>query len=241
MFGSKSGSHQWIIVTVDLKAAFQFECRDEDYKLWSPSGSLTGRPCLLGHQVSYQRRLAHSNCYNGRSYTRPTTVDNCECRREDYECDFGFKEDSALTNQCVRDPDAVGYDPFSIPISCRVGSFYNRTKGYRLVPGDTCINSANSNFSPELISCPVAEEADFILVAQRQKILRVDLRDPTKLDPLPLPALQNVFAIEFDLRSNCVYWADSLQDKIWRLCMDGKSLPQVLVESQLGTILVYVF
>ena len=36
------------------------------------------------------------------------------------------------------------------------------------------------------------------------------------------------------MKLKCVYWADSLQDKIWRLCMDGKSLPQILVESQLG-------
>lgn len=75
-----------------------------------------------------------------------------------------------------------------------------------------------------------------MLVAQRQKILRIDLRNPTKLEPLPLPSLQNVFAVEFDMKANCVIWADSLQDKIWRLCMDGKSLPQVLVESQLESI-----
>jgi sortilin-related receptor len=127
-------------------------------------------------------------------------------------------------------------DPFTIPNTCSVGQFYNRTKGYRLVAGDTCTGGDVSRYSPELISCPVAEESDFILVAQRQKILRIDLRNPTHADPLPLPSLQNVFAIEFDLKNNCVYWADSLQDKIWRLCMDGKSMPQLLVESQLESI-----
>lgn len=235
MFGSKSGSHQWIIVTVDLKAAFQYECKDDDYKLWSPSGSLLGRPCLLGHQISYQRRMTHSNCYNGKTYIRPTTVANCECRREDYECDFGFKEEE-VTNQCVRDPDST-IDLFSVPTRCPVGEFYNRTKGYRLVPGDTCVEGdSGSRFAPDRLSCPVSEEADFILVAQRQKILRIDLRNTGRLDELPLPALQNVFALEFDIRSNCVYWADSHQDKIWRLCLDGKSVPQVLVETQLESI-----
>ena len=212
----------------------EYECNDADYKLWSPSDSQTGRPCLLGHQIRYQRRIAHANCYNGRAFVRPTSVENCECRREDFECDFGFKEEER-TSQCIRDPDMT-QDPFTIPNTCSVGQFYNRTKGYRLVAGDTCTGGDGSRYSPELISCPVAEESDFILVAQRQKILRIDLRNPTHTDPLPLPSLQNVFAIEFDLKNNCVYWADSLQDKIWRLCMDGKSMPQLLVESQLESI-----
>jgi hypothetical protein len=201
--------------------------------------------------------MTHSNCYNGKSnysifikslvskltfmflkfqaYIRPTTVANCECRRDDYECDFGFKEEE-VTNQCVRDPDST-IDLFSVPTKCPVGEFYNRTKGYRLVPGDTCVEGdAGSRFAPDRVSCPVSEEADFILVAQRQKILRIDLRNTGRLDELPLPALQNVFALEFDTRANCVYWADSLQDKIWRLCLDGKSVPQVLVENQLESI-----
>ena len=200
--------------------------------------------------------MAHSNCYNGKSkncfeyielpisadfndlsigYIRPTTVANCECRRDDYECDFGFK-DEQLTNQCVRDPDST-LDPFAVPSTCAPGQFYNRTKGYRLVAGDTCVEGETGlRFAPDRLSCPVSEETDFILVAQRQKILRIDLRNTGKLDELPLPALQNVFALEFDTRSNCVYWADSLQDKIWRLCLDGKSTPQVLVETQLESI-----
>jgi len=73
----------------------------------------------------------------------------------------------------------------------------------------------------------MAEESDFILVAQRSKILRIDLRDVWHQEALPIPSLQNVFAIEFDMVNNCVYWADSMDDKISRLCMDGKSQPQV--------------
>ena len=182
--------------------------------MWSPSGSQTGRPCLLGRQVVYQRRISHSNCYNGRNYVRPSSVESCECKRDDFECDFGFKEDE-MTEQCVRDPDTT-LDPFAIPVWCTVGKFYNRTKGYRLVGGDSCSGGEQLRYLPDLVPCPVSEEQDFMLVAQRQTILRMDLRDPTKLETLPLPSLQNVFALEFDLKTNCVYWADSLQDKIWR-------------------------
>lgn len=102
------------------------ECEESDYKLWSPTGSISGRSCLLGRQVTYQRRLAHANCYNGLDYVRSTTVDNCQCHQEDFECDFGFLKET-LTNQCVRDPDST-LDPFAIPASCTPGAFYNRTR-----------------------------------------------------------------------------------------------------------------
>lgn len=161
------------------------------------------------------------------------TVENCECRREDYECDFGFKLDENM-RQCVRDADSM-VDPYAVPADCAAGELYKRSKGYRLVPGDTCVGG-DSGYTPDAVACPVAEEKDFMLVAQRQKVLRVDLRDPTTLEALPLPALQNVFAVEFDMKANCVIWADSLQDKIWRQCMDGTSVPQALVESQIESI-----
>lgn len=170
------------------------------------------------------------------AYIRPVTVANCECRRDDYECDFGFKEDE-ITNQCIRDPDST-VDPYAIPSQCPPGEFYNRTKGYRLIPGDTCVDgdSGGSRYAPSRVSCPLSKESDFILVAQRQKIMRIDLRNTGQLDQLPILSLHNVFALEYDIRSDCVIWADSLEDKIWRLCLDGHSEPQVLVETQLESI-----
>ena len=46
-------------------------------------------------------------------------------------------EEEGFGGQCVRDPDST-LDPFAVPSTCPAGEFYNRTKGYRLVAGDTC-------------------------------------------------------------------------------------------------------
>jgi hypothetical protein len=34
------------------------------------------------------------------------------------------------------------------------------------------------------------------------------------LEPLPIFGLKNVIAIDFDMRNNCVYWADIITDSI---------------------------
>lgn len=34
------------------------------------------------------------------------------------------------------------------------------------------------------------------------------------MDPLPILNLKNVIAVDFDMRNNCVYWADIVSDTI---------------------------
>ena len=34
------------------------------------------------------------------------------------------------------------------------------------------------------------------------------------MDPLPILNLKNVIAVDFDMRNNCVYWADIVTDTI---------------------------
>jgi hypothetical protein len=61
-------------------------CTDEDYKFWSPSsGNGTHMPCVLGLKETYQRRIPHSKCFNGRDYDRPIKMEVCECAVEDYD------------------------------------------------------------------------------------------------------------------------------------------------------------
>lgn len=49
--------------------------------------------------------------------------------------------------------------------------------------------------------------------------------------------MKNVIAIEFDIRNNCLYWADIVNDTIGRQCLkDGKSSPEILVETDLSSI-----
>lgn len=57
------------------------------------------------------------------------------------------------------------------------------------------------------------EKKEFLIVAQRNQISRVDLKD-NSVDKLPVSNLTNVVAIEFDMKNNCVYWADIRQEII---------------------------
>ncbi|KAG8226274.1 hypothetical protein J437_LFUL004831 [Ladona fulva] len=223
MFGSAKGHHLWLIVKVDLRNAFSYACTKDDYKYWSPSSDDGPKmPCILGRKDVYLRRIAHSNCFNGRDFDRPVKTENCECDAEDFQCDAGNK--------------ILHYDPYAIPSVCPPGKLYNRTKGYVKIAGDTCVGGYESRYLPDILPCPFKEIKEFLLVAQREKIARIGLEDK-KLEILPIENLKNVIAIEFDMRNNCVYWADIKDDVIGRQCLsDGKALPEKLVETDLSSI-----
>ncbi|XP_022248454.1 sortilin-related receptor-like [Limulus polyphemus] len=233
IFGSLPNHHQWLLVKVDLQNVFLYTCKKEDYKEWIPHAPNT--PCLLGRKQVFERRIAHVLCYNGRDYERPVREEECPCSREDYECDFGFKEDDII-HMCVRDSDSEG-NPYAIPDTCSPSNFYNRTKGYRKVSGDTCKGGSNYRYDPELISCPDKSETEFLLFAQRTKVSRIPLNtDSVTWDTLALPDLKNVIAVDYDYHNNCVFWADINQKKIMRMCLDGQKSAEVLVEKDLMII-----
>ncbi|XP_045625309.2 sortilin-related receptor isoform X2 [Procambarus clarkii] len=229
LFGSKPDMHQWIIVKVDMKSVFESKCTVDDYKTWSPSDGRSGRMCLLGRKQVYERRAPHKNCFNGINYDRPILVENCPCDREDFECDFGFA-DNMTSHECIKDKeDRV--DPYAVPNTCKPGHFYNRTKGYRRIPGDTCEGGREYQYEPSITACPVTEVQEFLLVSARQEILRYDLLNPEGgLEPLPIPNLKMVIALDFDMAANCIYWSDVEEKKINRLCFDGEHDVETLVD-----------
>jgi hypothetical protein len=59
-----------------------------------------------------------------------------------------------------------------------------------------------------------SEEQEFLLVAQQDKIARINLDADGTREQLPIFGLRNVIAIEFDMHNNCVYWADIINDSI---------------------------
>lgn len=148
MFGSGSDRHQWLIVKVDLRKVFERDCTEDDFKFWSPSS--TEQPtmaCVLGRKETYQRRAARANCYTGTNYDRPVKLDICQCDAKDYECDRGFFK-STLPYHCIRYKPSE-FDPYAIPESCKPGSFYNRTKGYRKIEDDDCSGGLARNYEPD--------------------------------------------------------------------------------------------
>lgn len=231
MFGSANEHHQWIIITIDLQNTFARNCTPDDYKFWSPSPPNSTVSCVLGQRDTFQRRLAHTNCYNGKDYDRPVKKQRCECGRRDFECDFGFKLSG--NNECIQNK-SVKYDPYAVPPECRPGKFYTRTKGYRKIDGDVCTTSGYVPYTPDEIPCPLEEPQEFIIVALRDKIARIDLSDNTTL--IPVKGQKNIVAIEFDMKNNCIYWADIELDKISRQCFNNGTTQEVVVDTDLASI-----
>lgn len=239
MFGSDSGQHQWLIIKVDLRNVFERVCTVDDYKFWSPSSA--DQPvmaCVLGRKETYQRRAARTNCYTGVNYDRPVKLEICPCDANDYQCAYGFARvgNPSSLYHCIRNKSVADYDPYAVPSTCKSGEFYNRTKGYVRISDDDCSDGLARNFEPDEIPCPMNEMPEFLLVAQREHISRINLVDE-RLEKLPVHGLKNVIAIEFDLKNNCLYWADIVNDTIGRQCLrDGTSYPEILVETDLSSI-----
>lgn len=236
LFGSERDFHNWLILKIDLKNAFGYNCTTDDYKFWSP-GSLNGDslvPCVLGVQETYQRRAAHSKCFNGKNYDRPIRIEKCKCSAWDFECDVGFSRQNSKS-PCVRNKTLNANDVYKIPDTCRPGQFYRRTKGYRLIEGDVCEDGWYDWYAPQSMPCPVNITADFLIVAQRDKISRIQIPSGEK-EVLPVSGLKNVIAIEFDMKHNCVFWADIQTDQIGRQCLDGNHSAEILVDRGLTSV-----
>lgn len=56
----------------------------------------------------------------------------------------------------------------------------------------------------------------------------MDLTQPNStLESLPLIGITNVIAMDFDMETDCVFWADIDQDTIMKQCLNDSSPPEV--------------
>lgn len=240
MFGSLPAQHQWIIVKLDMRRIFTYECVKEDFKYWTPNQSDDQRsyiPCVLGQQTTYKRRIPHANCHIGPVNSDPVSTAPCPCDQLDFECDFGFVR-SGRPWHCIRNITAnstSSASPFDIPANCPVSAHYLRTRGYRRIAGDRCQGGLESHYSPERIPCPIgAAPPAFLLLAQRDRIIRLDLATK-EVFTFPLEDLKNAITVEFDMKENCLYYADIVTDMISRQCLNGSGT-EILVSSELASI-----
>ena len=130
---------------------------NSDYEVWSPS-DMRNDACLLGHRDVYVRRLPNKECLNPPEFnpTNHRTIKNCSCTREDYECDFCFVPATHQTSgeiTCVMSMSQCPRFHPKIPPSDCEGTWLE-TKGYRLIPGDTCDISSGLNLLPIVQNCP---------------------------------------------------------------------------------------
>ncbi|XP_052472847.1 sortilin-related receptor [Carassius gibelio] len=236
IFGSYADqTHSWLILQVNASDVLGVPCTEGDYKRWSPSDE-RGNDCLLGREMVYKRRSPHATCFNGEDFDRPVSLTNCSCTRQDYECDYGFKLSEDLSLEvCMPDPEFSG-NLYAPPVPCPVGTTYRRSKGYRKVSGDSCSGGdVEARLDGEMLPCPVGESNEFILYSVRSSIHRYDLASGTD-QPLPLSGLNDAVALDFDYEKNCLYWADVSLDTIQRLCLNGSSGQEVIVQKDLQNV-----
>ena len=89
-------------------------CTDDDYKQWSP----TDNPrvdCLLGRKMVFERRRAHSLCYNGRNYDREIAQLNCSCTVEDYEWWVGAEVSTVTIKVLI-----CHSETYQLPYKCKL-------------------------------------------------------------------------------------------------------------------------
>ena len=124
---------------------------DSDYEIWSPSDGRAGVECLLGHKIQIVRRKRESKCINTEKFERKITKLNCDCTELDYMCDMGYERtENSFTCTRIGDgtiDDAVINKP---PTICN--KVYKISKGYRRIPGDTCVNGVK--YDPIVVPCP---------------------------------------------------------------------------------------
>jgi hypothetical protein len=122
-----------------------------DYELWSPHDGRTGGKCLMGHTLTYVRRKAAAQCQNPSSEPKPSFVSHCACTLRDFECDVGYMRDGP-EEPCVPDASADAMLRAHAEDRCTGQASYRVSKGYRRVPGNTCVGGAE--WTGLVVPCP---------------------------------------------------------------------------------------
>ncbi|KAK7603208.1 hypothetical protein V9T40_003207 [Parthenolecanium corni] len=233
LYGSYPGAHKWLIVKIDFTNVFARNCTNEDYKPWTPFDPEDKKlSCVLGRRDVFKRRINRPNCYNGLNFDAPISKENCECDNFDYMCDNGFNWDDH-TESCIRNKNS-SIDHYAIPKKCPPFTTYNRTRGYRKIPGDTCV----IGLIPEpidILPCPIDGKKEFLLLAQKERIVMFKLSDFTS-EILPIEGLQNVISVEFDYHENCLFYADIVSDVISKVCLSKGNGSVPVVDSRLHSV-----
>jgi len=156
LYGSRRGSSQGLVVSLDFSDFHERQCQgqdtpnspDSDYELWSPADALNANGCLLGRNVQYIRRKRQAECFNPSNIKSQVISQSCPCTREDYICDYCFELDQTTGNCMLA---CSGYDPNTPPSDCV--DYYLASSGYQKVPGDTCDQKTGLDLTPKRVNC----------------------------------------------------------------------------------------
>ncbi|KAG6003524.1 hypothetical protein E4U21_001924 [Claviceps maximensis] len=141
----RDGDKKMVAVNLDFDGLADKACQYDkdsdaksDYSLWTPKHPLQSDDCVFGHKARYLRKKTDRKCYNSeQNLKRLVDYENCECKREDFECAYNF-EISDNSGQCTL---VDGLDPLSGKEWCtknpNATSWFEAT-GYRRIPLSTC-------------------------------------------------------------------------------------------------------
>ncbi|KAM5465303.1 vacuolar protein sorting/targeting protein PEP1 [Microsporum audouinii] len=109
----------------------------DDYYLWSPKHPMQKDNCLFGHVSLYHRKKPDAKCYNGPRLDRLSSEKkNCECTRQDYECDYNYERQT--DGSCALVKGLKPADPMQICKADPDAVEYFEPTGYRKLPVSTC-------------------------------------------------------------------------------------------------------
>merc|ERR1719223_547201 len=94
--------------------------------------------------MTYTRRKAASECFNGEKFERPVTRKNCACTEENYDCEMGFARRIGSTDCRLVDENLV-----EVPEKCTSSDFYY-VDSHRRVVGDSC----EGGWQPQRLAVP---------------------------------------------------------------------------------------
>ncbi|KAI2397178.1 vacuolar protein sorting/targeting protein PEP1 [Ophidiomyces ophidiicola] len=109
----------------------------DDYYLWEPKHPLLEDNCLFGHIAKYHRKKPDAQCFNGGRFEKLHNVStNCQCTRQDYECDYNYERQS--DGSCALVAGLEPLDPMRICKDDPKAIEYYEPTGYRRIPLTTC-------------------------------------------------------------------------------------------------------
>lgn len=154
-------------IQVDFRQLADRQCvyegpnnKKDDFELWIPSHPQRKNDCLFGHVSQYYRKIPDRNCYIGKvgkKLGEPIRIlKNCECTRDDYECDFNYSLASDGTCKAVESSE-----PLDMDAQCSVpGAIaWHKVTGYRRIPIDSCVDGQQLDGGGDR-PCP-GKEAEF--------------------------------------------------------------------------------
>ncbi|RMZ78525.1 hypothetical protein DV737_g3812, partial [Chaetothyriales sp. CBS 132003] len=125
-----------------------------DYELWEPKHPMQDGNCLFGHVSQFHRKRLDAECRNGKNTIEQlhNITRNCECTRQDYECDYNYQVQADGTCRLVD-----GQSPPDHAENCRENpdqiEFWYPT-GYRKIPLSTCSGGTSELDKIKSQPCP---------------------------------------------------------------------------------------